>query len=249
MYACDLLAAHAVTPERHPEWPPLDLCVDAGMTLLLASDRHRAHRYLRLLGGVDPVGQGHVALLGEQNGQLDREAWLALRRQVGYLLDEGPLLSVLSVEDNLLLPALYHGEVEPLALRAEAHRLLERLGVDSDHLRLLPAFLAPDQRRVVALVRCLLAGQRLLLLESPLAGIDLLRARHTRELLHEWCHTGQRALVVADNDLQLARRADTLVVLGSGACHTFHGWDALCASPTPEVRQLLTLLDPDRPEE
>lgn len=237
----EFLQVEGLCPDADGQWPALDLRVDEGITLLLAANRQRGHRYLRLLGGVDPAVQGSIRLLGEEHHCLDREAWLALRRYIGYLLEGAPLLSVLSVADNLLLPGLYHGVDDSVHLNGQALRLLERLGVH-ERLDVLPAWLRDDERRAVGLVRCLLLEPRLLLLESPLAGLDLRIAGRTRELLRDWVGEARRAVVVADNDMALARVADSVVVLGREACYSFNGWEALCADRHPEVCELRDLL-------
>ncbi|MFI5066891.1 MAG: ABC transporter ATP-binding protein [Streptosporangiales bacterium] len=84
---------------------------------------------LRLAGGLDRPTSGRILLSGRDLAGLD-EAGLAeaLRREIGFVLQEANLLASLTAAENLAL-ALELAGVRPKAAMAAARGLLDSLGL------------------------------------------------------------------------------------------------------------------------
>ncbi len=76
--------------------------------------------------------------------------------------------------------------------------------------------LSGGERRRAFLAMALAQGGSLLLLDEPLAGLDLRFQYELLDLLRAWCRERNMAIVLSLHDLLLARELDRLLVLGGG---------------------------------
>lgn len=136
------------------------------------------------------------------------------RRRVGWLAQRPLLFEHLSVLDNAAFGAA-SGRPRAEALeRARAE--LERVGV-ADLAGRRPGALSGGQAQRVAIARCLAADPDALLLDEPLAAIDVQGAAGIRQVLTErLAQARQPALLVTHDLIDLWRLADRVLVLAEG---------------------------------
>lgn len=103
--------------------------------------------------------------------------------------------------------------------RAAAHVALAMLGLETFASRDVLS-LSGGERRRVALAAVLCQDAPLLLLDEPLAHLDLHHQIACLEALAHWVNTGSRTVVFSCHDLNLARRYATHALLldGRGGC-------------------------------
>ena len=179
---------------------------------------------LEAVAGLRPRTRGRVVVDGEP--LLDDARGVRLppeRRRVGYVPQDAQLFPHLSVRENVLFGArAAGGRVSAVLEVLELTRLMERR----------PATLSGGERQRVALARALATDPRLLLLDEPLAGLDVaLRDRVLPYLLRlraEWnvptlyvTHQLGEAIVFAESVLvldrgQVARQEPPLALLERG---------------------------------
>lgn len=101
--------------------------------------------------------------------------------QVGILGPRYPLLSALSVLENIGLMAMYHRGLSEAATHAELHEPLDRLGLT--HIRHdLPHTLNGEQTLRVAILRCVAKKNSIVVMNTPSLG-TLERTLQCRSLL------------------------------------------------------------------
>lgn len=137
------------------------------------------------------------------------------QRRVGLLLQDPLLFPHLSVLGNVVFAARRtHGRS---AARAAALRWLDALGL-ADLAGRCPAQLSGGQAQRVAVARALAAEPEVLVLDEPLAGLDVDAAAAVRALLRTVTTTGDRPTVLITHDvLDVLALADRIAVLDSGA--------------------------------
>src|SRR6187397_1219726 len=124
---------------------------------------------------------GEVRVFGEPAASRDA---VALRRAVGWVIQEGGLFPHWSVEDNVTaLPRLLGWP--PGRQRQRAVELLESVGLPAaDFARRRPRELSGGQRQRVGVARALAAEPRLVLMDEPFGALDpLTRASLQREFV------------------------------------------------------------------
>ncbi|MHB9032611.1 MAG: ABC transporter ATP-binding protein [Anaerolineae bacterium] len=108
--------------------------------------------------------------------------------QVGYMLQRDLLLPWRSLIGNLLLgPEVRHQDIN--AARSQALDLLPLFGLEG-FADAYPAALSIGMRQRAALLRTILCGQELLLLDEPFGALDAL----TRRTMRTWLLTVQERL-------------------------------------------------------
>ncbi len=105
------------------------------------------------------------------------------RRRLGYVPQDYALFPHLSVRDNVAF-ALTSAEphLERRVARERVARLLDELGLESQAER-RPATLSGGERQRLALARALALGPRALLLDEPLAALDVQKRAKVRHFL------------------------------------------------------------------
>ena len=102
------------------------------------------------------------------------------------------------------------------AARATAHRWLEAVGA-ADLAERRPAQLSGGQAQRVAVARALAAEPRLLLLDEPMAALDVTAAPALRRLLREILRdNGRTAIIVTHDLLDALAIADKVIVVEGG---------------------------------
>jgi len=171
---------------------------------------------LRTIAGLVPFNSGRVLLDGEVlEDTTTREYVPTEKRSIGFVFQEYLLFPHLSVLNNVAFGLRARG-FSRHASAEKAMRWLDRFGLKS-YAGSKPADLSGGQRQRVALARALAPDPRLLLLDEPLAALDVTtRAEVRRDLKrHLESFEGIR-LVVTHDPLEAVALADRLIVMEQG---------------------------------
>lgn len=132
---------------------------ERGFFLLLGESGSGKTTFLNILAGLIPYDAGSVRF-GQEESR--RSAPDGLVKAVEYITQDSFFVDFLTVEENLLLL----GRPE-----TEQNDLLSRLGL-SDTKKQYPITLSGGERARLAVVRALLSGKKVLLLDEPTAALD-----------------------------------------------------------------------------
>ena len=195
----------------------VELVVDPGDTVaVLGPNGCGKTTLLHALAGLVPLEAGRVTLDGAILDDVATGTAMAVdERPVAVVFQSLLLFPHLSALDNVAFGLRCHGRS-----RSEARRMaldwLARMGLES-HAHSRPGALSGGQAQRVALARALAIAPRLLLLDEPLAAVDVQgRAQLRRDLrTHLASFDGVRVLVTHD-PLEAFALADRVVVLEAG---------------------------------
>lgn len=210
-----MLTLRACLPERGLD---LELELPAGESLALVGPNGAGKSSaLALIAGLLRPAEGRITLgdqvLTEVVAGRTRALVPPARRGIALLSQDPLLLPHRTVAGNLHFALRAHG-VPPRRARSRARELLERAGLA--HLaRRRPAQLSGGQAQRVAILRALATEPRLLLLDEPLAALDVEAAPQVRALLARTLETTP-GLVVTHELLDAASLAPRLAVIEHG---------------------------------
>jgi len=137
------------------------------------------------------------------------------RRRIGLLGQDPMLFPHLSALENVAFGPRAAG-VPKATARQRAAELLAAVDV-AEHAARRPAALSGGQQQRVALARALAADPRLILLDEPLAALDVHTAPEIRQLLRATLRrTGLTSVLVTHEVLDAIVIADRLMVLDAG---------------------------------
>ncbi|RYV51318.1 ABC transporter ATP-binding protein [Pengzhenrongella frigida] len=207
-----------------------DVVVDRGGFRLEAELAVAPGQVLAVLG---PNGAGKTTLLRTLAGlraltagsiQVGAHTWddagagvfvPAVDRRVGVVFQDYRLFPHLSVLDNVAFSARARGVARDRA-RRDAANWLDRLGLDRFAPR-RPGELSGGQAQRVALARALASDPRLLLLDEPLAALDVRTRLEIRgELRQHLSAFAGPSILVTHDPLEAMVLADRILVLEAG---------------------------------
>jgi len=171
---------------------------------------------LRAIAGLVPIASGRVQLDGQVLEDAATGDYVPTeQRPIGVVFQDYLLFPHLSVLDNVAFGLRSRG-TRPKEAAGKAAAWLDRVGLSS-YARAKPNALSGGQRQRVALARALAPDPRLLLLDEPLAALDVTtRAEVRRDLKHHLASFPGLRLVVTHDPLEAAALADRLVVMENG---------------------------------
>ena len=196
----------------------LDVDLDlpaTGITVLFGPSGSGKTSLLRCVAGLEKPAQGLVRV-GQELWQDDangvfRPPW---QRDLGYVFQEASLFEHLDVGQNVAYGLQRSGKP---GAAAALERAIELLGIG--HLmRRSPGSLSGGERQRVAIARALATQPRLLLLDEPLAALDLARRHEILPWLERMRDELRLPMLYITHSVdELARLADHVVVLDGGS--------------------------------
>ncbi|MGH3446643.1 MAG: amino acid ABC transporter ATP-binding protein [Nocardioidaceae bacterium] len=158
----------------------------------------------RAINRLEPIDQGTITLDGaalpEEGKPLAR-----LRAEVGMVFQQFNLFAHKTVLDNVVLGPVKVRRRDPDEARAEAHRLLERVGV-SEQASKYPAQLSGGQQQRVAIARALAMQPKVMLFDEPTSALDPEMIKEVLDVMVELARDGM-TMVVVTHEMGFARTA------------------------------------------
>ena len=192
----------------------ISLKVTAGSTTaLLGRSGSGKTTLLRTVNAlVRPTG-GKVLIGGQDVAQADV---IALRRGIGYVIQETGLFPHMSVRRNVGMALELAGK--PVEERkAKAIEMLRLVGLADDLLERYPWQLSGGQRQRVGLARALAAEPAVLLMDEPFGALDPLTRAEMQTMLKELLKRMGKTTLIVTHDLEEALYlADRIVFIADG---------------------------------
>ena len=201
-----------------------------GVTALFGRSGTGKTTLLRAIAGLEHH-RGYLNINGEVWQDDDKGVFVPThRRALGYVFQEASLLPHLTVQRNL---DFGWKRTAPSERKVDREQTLALLGI-AHLLDRYPARLSGGERQRVAIARALLASPRLLLMDEPLASLDVTRKQEVLpylERIHD--ELAIPMLYVSHSPDEVARLADHVVLLDAGT--------VLASAPITEIASRLDL--------
>jgi molybdate transport system ATP-binding protein len=213
------------------DYPGFTLDVDldlpsSGITTLFGHSGSGKTTLLRAIAGLERMPSGRLVVDGET--WQDETTFLPThQRPIGYVFQEASLFAHLSVQGNLDYGIKRSKGRQSSADFSGFSAIVDRLGI-GHLLDRRPDRLSGGERQRVAIARALLRQPRLLLMDEPLAALDLARKEEILpylERLHD--ELAIPIFYVSHAPDEVARLADYIVVMEGG--------NAIAQGPLVEV--------------
>jgi molybdate transport system ATP-binding protein len=207
---------HAIQACFQLDWPGFVLDVDLelpskGITALFGHSGSGKTTLLRCMAGLERAGHGRFVVNGEV--WQDERRWLPThKRPLGYVFQEASLFEHLTVMGNLRYGLKRVKEAASVSL----DQTIELLGI-GHLLDRKPDRLSGGERQRVAIARALAVSPRLLLMDEPLAALDLKRKQEILpylERLHDALEIP--VMYVSHSPDEVVRLADHIVAMEGG---------------------------------
>ncbi len=213
--AIEFRSLRIATPQGRVLLRDISLAIEEGTTTaILGRSGSGKSTLLRTVNRmIEPVS-GEVVVRGESVSACDP---IALRRGMGYVIQETGLFPHFNVERNVGLAL--EARRRPRQERASRSRgLLAMVGLDPGQFaRRFPHQLSGGQRQRVGLARALAADPQILLMDEPFGALDPLTRAEMQDMLHDLLAHLNKTVLLVTHDLDEALfLGDRIVLLSEG---------------------------------
>ena len=207
----------------------IDLTFASGKTTaLLGPSGCGKSTVLRLLVALVTPDAGEITVDARPLGGQDIEA---LRRRVGYVIQDGGLFPHLTAAENVTLMARYL-RWDPARAAKRLDELAALTRFPADGLARYPNELSGGQVQRVAIMRALLLDPEVLLLDEPLSALDPLVRTELRDDLRAIFRSLGKTVIIVTHDVgEAAHLADVVVLMRAGRVVQQGPFATLAATP------------------
>ena len=175
---------------------------------------------LHLIAGLEAPDRGTVKVAGETTGdEATRVRWL--RGKIGYVFQLHHLMADLTLEENLLVPAVATG-MPRQAARQRLRALAAETGLERQ-LGQRVRQLSGGERQRGALCRALMNDPEILLADEPTGALDERNREVVFEMMLRMVREAGRTLVMATHDAELAACCDHTLRMRDGVIENPQG--------------------------
>jgi putative ABC transport system ATP-binding protein len=180
---------------------------------------------LHLLAALDKPDEGKILLKASSSSDINTRTDISAFSEpqadkyrmstIGIVFQKYNLIDVVSVLDNIYLPAKLNAIKGPQVDESYINHLIETLGV-SRHIHKLPNQLSGGEQQRVAIARALAHKPKLLLADEPTGNLDSKNSDIVSRLLIDTCAQLNTTLVLVTHSERVAGLCNQQVLLSQG---------------------------------
>ena len=183
-------------------------------TVLVGSSGSGKTTLLRMINRMVDPSSGSIEIDGES--VLTRSP-VALRRSIGYVMQNSGLLPHFKVIDNVMTVPILNGVPKKVA-RAQALQLLDTVGLTRELADRYPSQLSGGQQQRVGVARGLAADPNILLMDEPFGAVDpIVRAELQQETIRLQSELDKTVVFVTHDIDEAFLLGHQVVILEQGA--------------------------------
>ncbi len=183
---------------------------------------------------------GSVKVFGEEVSLLTQDELDSLRKDIGYVFQEGALFDSLKVWENVGFYFLEHTSMPREEIRELALEKIRLVDLEEDVLDLMPSELSGGMRKRVSIARAIATDPRLIIYDEPTSGLDPITSRVIDRLILDLREkTGTTAIVVTHDMISAFTISDRLILVKKGVAVSMGTPSEVLRSENPIVHEFV----------
>ncbi len=171
---------------------------------------------LKHLIGLFKPDKGQVEIRSKDITLLSERELLKIRKNIGYLFQDGALYDSMNIFENIAFPLEEHTSLSSKEIAVKVAYTLELVGLEGVEEK-YPAELSGGMRKRAALARAIILGSKILFCDEPTSGLDPMRSRDISDLISQVSQSLGATTVIASHDIKNSLRiADRLALIHEG---------------------------------
>ncbi len=192
---------------------------------------------LRMINRMIEPTSGTITLNGEN---LMKKNPVALRRSIGYVIQQIGLMPHMTIRDNItLVPKLLKWSKEKKDQSAET--LIDLVDLPRSYLDMYPSQLSGGQQQRIGVLRALAANQDIILMDEPFGALDPITRDTLQDLMKDLQQRLGKTVIFVTHDMDEAiKLADRICIMHNGQMVQFDTPDNILAAPANDfVREFI----------
>lgn len=163
--------------------------------------------------------QGHVLVFNQDIGRLGQNQLNQLRRRLGMVFQQSPLLDQLDIAGNLKLVFEY-SNIDPRTIEARIAEILARVNLPG-HEHKMPGQLSGGERKRTAIAYAIIRQPDLMLYDEPTLSLDPNNKATVIQLMIDLHRSSTHPItsLVVSHDLDILPLADSVLFMQGGQLH------------------------------
>jgi phospholipid/cholesterol/gamma-HCH transport system ATP-binding protein len=191
----------------------INLEIDKGEILVILGESGTGKSVLlkHMIGLLKP-DQGEIYIDSQDITRISERELLEMRKDMGYLFQEGALFDFMDVFENIAFPLREHTRLSQETVRQKVKDILKVIGLEGIEKK-YPSELSGGMKKRVALARAIILDSKILFCDEPTSGLDPIRSRDISDLIRDCGRRLHCTTVITSHDIQNAFRIAGRVAL------------------------------------
>ncbi|MDQ7083242.1 MAG: ATP-binding cassette domain-containing protein [Aquificota bacterium] len=185
--------------------------------------------------------KGKVYVFGKDMESLSSAEIDDLRKDIGYVFQEGALFDSLRVWENVGFYFLEHTDMDERSVREIAREKLRLVNLGEEVLNLMPSELSGGMKKRVSIARAIATDPKLIIYDEPTSGLDPITSRVIDRLIVDLRERTKTTAIVVTHDMMSAFSiSDRILVLRRGEVVDIGTPEEILRSRDPFVREFVS---------
>ena len=185
--------------------------------------------------------KGRVYVFGREVSRLSPMDLDELRKNIGYVFQEGALFDSLRVWENVGFYFLEHTKMSKEEIRRLALDKLRLVNLEEEVLDLMPSELSGGMRKRVSIARAIATDPKLIIYDEPTSGLDPITSRVIDRLIVSLREKTKTTAIVVTHDMMSAFSiSDRIMVLRKGEVVDMGTPEEILRSKDPFVKEFVS---------
>jgi len=212
---------------------------DGELLVILGASGSGKSVFLQHLVGLHKPNAGSIEIDGVDITSLSEPELLNIRKNIGYLFQEGALYDFMTVAENVAFPLCEHTKFSPEEIAGKVRDFLAMVGLEEASEK-YPSQLSGGMKKRSALARAVILGSKILLCDEPTSGLDPMRSRDITDLIRDITRKLRCTTVMTSHDIRNSFRvADRIILIQDGRIAIQGRPENLRSSDHPLVKEFL----------
>jgi len=212
--------------------------VEGKFTCLLGSSGSGKTTILRLIAGLENADTGKIYFIGTLANENKRILIPSSQREIGFIFQDLALWPHFTVYENIAFGL----EVKKTdKIKSKISEILDFFGIDGQRNK-YPSQLSGGQQQLVAIARSLVLNPKILLMDEPLANLDVKLKSKIRKQIKDLINNFSVTIIYVTHDHHEAfNMADEIVVLNEGKIEEVGSPDKIQQSKNAYVKEFIEI--------